>query len=146
MTSDIAKRRYIQTNTQTDFLKYCSPSAAALGEDTDFLKYCSPSPAALGEENVVEVPPMGYVDDVLTVSECGNKSVMTNTVTNVFTECKKLKYGSDKCKQIHVGKSNNICPILKVHRETMKIIWEISLQIQQITRKTLKTEVRKDLV
>ena len=33
MTSNIAKKRYPQTNPKTEFLKYCSPSAAALGEE-----------------------------------------------------------------------------------------------------------------
>ena len=33
MTSDIAKKRYKHNHKQTDFLKYCSPSAAALGEE-----------------------------------------------------------------------------------------------------------------
>ena len=33
MTSNIAKKRYPQPHKQTDFFKYCSPSAAALGEE-----------------------------------------------------------------------------------------------------------------
>ena len=33
MTSNIAKKRYPQTHKPTDFLNYCSPSAAALGEE-----------------------------------------------------------------------------------------------------------------
>ena len=72
-------------------------------------------------KNGVEIPPIGYVDDVLTVSKCGNKSVVNNAIVNSFTESKKLRYGRDKCKQMHVGKSNNICPTLKVHEDTMKV-------------------------
>ena len=37
MMSNIAKKRYPQTHKHTDFLKYCSPSAAALGEGNDFI-------------------------------------------------------------------------------------------------------------
>ena len=33
MTSTLGKKRYTQTNKQTDFLKYCSPSAVVLGEE-----------------------------------------------------------------------------------------------------------------
>ena len=61
MTSNIAKKRYPQPHKHTDFLKYCSPSAAALGEDKVGLLQCdnhwvglsqfsSPSAAALGEQ------------------------------------------------------------------------------------------------
>ena len=68
----------------------------------------------------VEIPPIGYVDDVLTVAKCGNSSVINNSIANAFTESKKLKYGVDKCKQMHVGKNNSICPKLKVHEQDMK--------------------------
>ena len=43
-----------------------------------------------------------------------------NTITNAFTESKKLKYGINKCKKIHIGKETNICPDLKVHHEPMQ--------------------------
>ena len=33
-------------------------------------------------KNSVEIPQLGYVDDVLTVAECGNKSVVNNAITN----------------------------------------------------------------
>ena len=66
----------------------------------------------------VETPPPGYV---LTILKCGNESVIANPIANTFTECKKLKYGLIKCKQMHVGKMNTICPRLLVHEETMKV-------------------------
>ena len=59
-------------------------------------------------KNGVEIPPIGYVDDVLTMAKCGNSSVINNAIVNSFTESKKLKYGWGKCKQMHVGKTNNI--------------------------------------
>ena len=70
---------------------------------------------------VLEIPPIGYVDDMLTVAKSGQKSVVNNDIVNSVTESKKLRYGVDKCKQMHVGKSNNICPSLKVHEGEMKI-------------------------
>ena len=72
-------------------------------------------------KNWVEIPPIGYVDDALTVAKCGNKCVVNNSILNSFTESKKLRYGVDKCKQMHVGKSNNICPSLIVHEGEMKV-------------------------
>ena len=71
-------------------------------------------------KNSVSIPPLGYVDDVITIANCGNDAVENNAILNAFTESKKLKYSVDKCKKIHIGKPNNICPELKVHEENMK--------------------------
>ena len=71
-------------------------------------------------KNSVEVPPIGYVDDILTVARCGNKSVINNTVANAFTDSRKLKYGAHKCKKLHIGKESNNCPKLKVHEELIQ--------------------------
>ena len=30
----------------------------------------------------VDIPPLGYVDDVLTISKCGNKAVVNNAIVN----------------------------------------------------------------
>ena len=43
---------------------------------------------------------------MLTVSRCGNASVINNTIVNTLTETKKLKYGQDKCKKLHIGKAS----------------------------------------
>ena len=48
------------------------------------------------------------------------KKLVNNAILNAFTEGKKLQYSVDKCKKIHIGKTNNICPDLKVHENTMK--------------------------
>ena len=69
----------------------------------------------------VAIPPMGYVDDVITISKCGNDAVENNAIVNAFTESKKVKYSVDKCKKIHIGKQNNVCPELKVHEEAMEV-------------------------
>ena len=67
----------------------------------------------------VDIPPLGYVDDVLTIAKCGNDSVKNNAIVNAFTESKKLEYSVDKCKKIHMGKKKFTCPELKVHEEKM---------------------------
>ena len=61
-------------------------------------------------KETVSIPLISYVDDVLTLSECGNKDAVNNDVVNVFTEGKKLKYGTDKCNKIHIEEEKNICP------------------------------------
>ena len=46
--------------------------------------------------------------------------LINNTVVNAFTEARKLKYGKDKCKQIHIGKESDLWPSLKVHEDQIK--------------------------
>ena len=53
----------------------------------------------------VEIPPLGMVDDLLCISECGHKTAMVNAYINHKTSSKKLQFGVNKCKKLHVGHS-----------------------------------------
>ena len=58
------------------------------------------------------------VDDLVCVSECGPSSAMLNGYINCKTNTKKLTFGEDKCKKMHVG-SNKMeykCPDLYVDK------------------------------
>ena len=52
----------------------------------------------------VEIPPLGMVDDLICISECGYKTTMLNSFINFKTNEKKLQFGIDKCKKMHIGK------------------------------------------
>ena len=66
--------------------------------------------------NAVEIPPLTMVDDVLTISECGFKTSMAHAYIKTKTDEKKLQFGADKCKKLHVGKvyEEFKCQTLKV--------------------------------
>ena len=72
---------------------------------------------------MVKIPPLGYIDDILTISNCGTASLSMNTFVNTEIECKRLKFhtpdanGRSKCHFIHVGKETIPCPKLQVHGE-----------------------------
>ena len=51
----------------------------------------------------VEIPPLGMVDDLVCISECGHKTAMMNEFINFKTNSKKLQFGGNKCKKLHVG-------------------------------------------
>ena len=68
----------------------------------------------------VSVPPLGMVDDVLTIQKCGATSMAINSEVNAFFEQKKLKLAENKCFKIHVGSKCGECEILYVHGEKMK--------------------------
>ena len=52
----------------------------------------------------VEIPPLSMVDDLLCVSECGYKTTAASAFLAFKTDSKKLQYGAQKCKNLHVGK------------------------------------------
>ena len=55
----------------------------------------------------VDIPPLGMVDNLITVSDCGHKTAMVSSYINGKTDCKKLQFGVNKCKKIHVGKTDD---------------------------------------
>ena len=71
-------------------------------------------------KNQVEVPVLGMVDDILCVSRCSSKTVISNATVNTFMELNKLTLSAEKCSKIHIGKKCNQCPQLKVHENQMK--------------------------
>ena len=66
-------------------------------------------------KGMVSIPPLGMVDDELTIAECGTKATLTNAMMNTFTESKKLKFGIKKCNKMHIGKETRVCEEIKVH-------------------------------
>ena len=70
-------------------------------------------------KNCVKIPPLGFIDDIITVSECGKKSIQTNGVIQAKIEGMQLELGHKKCFQMHVGKSKNTCPALSIHGKEM---------------------------
>ena len=57
-------------------------------------------------KNEVLIPPLTMVDDVLCISECGFKTAMINSYLNCKTNTKKLQFGINKCKKMHIGKEH----------------------------------------
>ena len=72
-------------------------------------------------KNSVGIPALKMIDDVASVENCGVKSLVENTRINCEIEMKKLPLNKKKCKHLHVGTINNLCPKLKVHGETIHV-------------------------
>ena len=53
----------------------------------------------------VDIPPLIMLDDLVSISECGIKTTIANSYINVKTSSKKLQFGTQKCKKIHIGKT-----------------------------------------
>ena len=52
----------------------------------------------------VEIPALGWIDDIITVSESGHKTARLNAFINAHLAIKKLRLGAKKCVTLHVGK------------------------------------------
>lgn len=74
--------------------------------------------------NLVQVMNLQMVDDILDIQLCGFNSVASNTFINTQIEMKRLILHSNKCKQIHVGKEYEFCPLLKAHGNDVKVVTE----------------------
>ena len=70
-------------------------------------------------KNCVKIPPLSFVDDIITVSKCGIKAVETNAIVQTKIEGMQLELRHTKCFQMHVGKFKNTCPTLYVHGKEM---------------------------
>ena len=53
----------------------------------------------------VDIPPLSMLDDLISISECGHKTYMAHSYIKCKTSSKKLQFGSEKCKKMHIGKS-----------------------------------------
>ena len=51
----------------------------------------------------IEIPALGWIDDIITVSESGYKTARINSFINAQLATKKLRLGAKKCYTLHVG-------------------------------------------
>ena len=54
-------------------------------------------------KNQVEITALGWIDDMITVSESGHKAARMNAFINAHLAIKKLRLGAKKCTTLHIG-------------------------------------------
>ena len=60
----------------------------------------------------VSIPPLGMIDDLGAIAECGPKSVILNAIINAKLNMKKLEFNKSKCVKLHICKNRrNSCPM-----------------------------------
>ena len=62
-------------------------------------------------KDCVNIPPLTFIDDALTVTECGTDSVKMNACIQSKVNTKQLELGDSKCYKMHIGKNSTSCPI-----------------------------------
>ena len=88
-------------------------------------------------KNIVPIPPLAMVDDVLCIGECGPASVQQNTFVNYKIASKRLQFGVDKCKKLCIGKTHSelTCPELSI--DGWKEIVVKQIETGEITQKDI---------
>jgi hypothetical protein len=67
----------------------------------------------------LDIPPLGYIDDVAGMSQCNVDSIKLNVKTEETIKSKKLKLNEEKCHIMHIGKQK-LCPHLQINKTEMK--------------------------
>ena len=90
---------------------------------------CAKQVDEIGKECVedkgeVDIPPLSMLDDFLCISECGHETAMAHSYIQFKTSSKKLQFGAQKSKKIHIGKTKeeHKCQPLFVENWTENVI------------------------
>ena len=70
-------------------------------------------------KDMVGVPSLSMVDDLINISECGLESVKLNAFINAKSNTKKFQFGKEKCHKLHIGCKDQKCGDLFI--DTWKI-------------------------
>ena len=96
----------------------CSVQIDTLGKEILQSSECSKS--LYMYKDCVKISPLSFVDDCLTITECGPNSVKMNAYMQSKVNTKKLELSELKCFKMHVGSDRSLCPQLKIHDEVMR--------------------------
>ena len=88
-------------------------------------------------KDTVPIGPLGMVDDLLTISECGYKTNLVNQYINLKTATKRLQFGTSKCIKMHVGKTKDdfLCKDLYVGG------WKTEVVTDPVTGSCAQTDI-----
>ena len=68
------------------------------------------------------------IDDLMSITTCGMKSIEMNISINTLIDLKKLTFHTpeankkSKCHALHIGKENKACPEMKVHGQAVESV------------------------
>ena len=70
-------------------------------------------------KDCVSIPVLTFIDDAISVTDCGPNSVKVNACVQSKVDTKRLELGVKKCFKMHIGNDKSACPTLKVHNTEM---------------------------
>jgi hypothetical protein len=60
--------------------------------------------------STVDIQALAMIDDVMSMSSCGDNSIEINAMINAKMQTKKLRLSEDKFYKIHISKNGSFCP------------------------------------
>ena len=98
ITDKFELNRTVMQGTVFALIK-CSIQIDSLGRD------CLANGDGLYEyKNVVDVPALSMIDDIVGVTSCSDEAIKLNSIINVKIESKKLRLSDSKCYRLHIDK------------------------------------------
>ena len=70
-------------------------------------------------KDFVNILPLEFIDDVLTITKCSINSLKMNAIVQSKIECKRLELSDTKCFKMHLGKDSSNCSNLQVNNKPM---------------------------
>ena len=95
----------------------CSVQIDSLGKETLESYECAKT--MFQYKDCVKIPVLTFVDDALSVTECGPDSVKMNAYMTSKVDTKKLELGQNKCFKMHIGNNASSCPTLMIDGQEM---------------------------
>ena len=92
----------------------CSVQIDSLGKKTLESYECAKT--MFQYKDCVKIPFLTFVDDALSVTECGPDSVKMNAYMTSKVDTKRLELGQNKCFKMHIGNNASSCPTLIFRR------------------------------
>ena len=72
-------------------------------------------------KNMVDIPPLQMVDDIIAASKCGKQTNIVNSAITSFAKLKKLKLSYKKCARLHISKNAcQNCPDIFIDEKQIK--------------------------
>ena len=89
----------------------CSISIDQIGKDA----LSSMSEILYTYKNIVTIPPLSMIDDIIAVTTCSLNSIYINATIEAKTKAKQLELSQKKSAHMHVGKNEKSCKQLTVN-------------------------------
>ena len=91
--------------------------------------------------NVISIPPLGIIDDLAAIAECGPESVVLNAIIIAKINLKKLKFNQTKCVKLHVCKETKKQCSTAAAEDSININVKCAFLEEQMSCKVMKRQI-----
>ena len=91
-------------------------------------------------KNSVNIPQMGFLDDIMNVTYCGMHTQQMNNYTNEEIRKRKMHFSEDKCKRMHIGRKVKECKDISIDS------WKVECKEENLTLHQSDSYQGKELI